>query len=377
MSNRGGEAPARITLSLHGGKVCPVTVGPGAIADLTGILREIGAFRLAVITDSNLETTHAASVAALARSSGAEAVVLAFPAGERSKTRATKESLEDRMIDAGLGRDAAVLAVGGGVAGDLAGFVAATYMRGIPFVHIPTSLIAMADAAIGGKTGVDTPRGKNLIGAFHQPAAVLADTRFLGTLPRRELTAGFAEMAKAGAVADAGLFRALEALAERLANGDVAAVEEALPAAVQVKASVVSADEKESGLRKILNFGHTVGHGIEADGGYAMAHGEAVSIGMIVEAEIGVRLGILAPEAAGRISALLRGMGLPVAPPEGTSPSRVWKASASDKKARGGRIEIVVPREIGEMARGERDFGIPIADEVALEAMEACWTPSR
>src|SRR5437867_650742 len=234
---------SRFEIPVAGGRVYPVVIGPGAISELPDRLRALPASRCALITDSNLEATHGASVSALLRSEGIEACLLSFEAGEVHKTRASKESLEDRMIAAGLGRDSAVVAVGGGVTGDLAGFVAATFMRGVPCFQVPTSLLAMTDASIGGKTAVDHPLGKNLIGAFHHPEAVIADTDFLRSLPPRELRTGLAEMIKAGVVADASLFDSIEAAARRLAAGDLVTLGALLPRAVAIKVRIVSADE--------------------------------------------------------------------------------------------------------------------------------------
>ena len=212
MTSPGGRAEfSRFEISLPGGRVCPVVVGSGAVAGAPDRLRNLSASRFAVITDSNLEATHGAAVTSLIRSAGFAVDLFAFPAGEINKTRASKASLEDRMIAAGFGRDSAVVAVGGGVTGDLAGFVAATFMRGVPYLQVPTSLLAMTDAAIGGKTAVDHPRGKNLIGAFHHPEAVIADTDFLESLSYLERRTGLAEMIKAGVVADAKLFDSIEA----------------------------------------------------------------------------------------------------------------------------------------------------------------------
>jgi 3-dehydroquinate synthase len=254
------------------------------------------------------------------------------------------------MIASGLSRDSVVLSLGGGVTCDLAGFVAATYMRGIPIVHAPTSLLAMADASIGGKTGVDHPAGKNLIGAFHHPSAVLADTRFLATLPAREYRTGLAEMIKAGIVADAGLFDLMEARAGDLAARDPGLIEELLPRAMAVKVSIVEKDDGESGLRKILNFGHTLGHALELESGYSLTHGEAISIGMVVEAAMAVRLGLLPSEAADRIGRLLERAGLPVRLPPESVPSRVVQLAVTDKKSRRGRVEFVLPAGIGAVA---------------------------
>jgi 3-dehydroquinate synthase len=337
-------------VALPTGRGCEIVVGSGASEEAPGLLRSLQVSRIAVIADASVASIHGVRIVSLLKSAGLDHVLLSFPPGERSKTRSTKEDLEDQMIASGLSRDAAVLSLGGGVTCDLAGFVAATYMRGIPIVHAPTSLLAMADASIGGKTGVDHPAGKNLIGAFHHPAAVLADTRFLATLPDREYRTGLAEMIKAGIVADAGLFDLMEARAGDLAARDPGLIEDLLPRAMSVKVSIVEKDDRESGLRKVLNFGHTLGHALELESGYSLAHGEAISIGMVVEAAMAVRLGLLPPEAADRIGRLLERAGLPVRLPPESVPSRVIQLAVTDKKSRRGRIEFVLPERVGAVA---------------------------
>ncbi len=371
MSRRGGEgAIARLAVRLPGGGSYPVVVGPGASREAPDHVAPLGVSRCAVVTDSNLESTHAARAAGSLRSAGLASDVIAFPAGEGHKTRATKESIEDRMIGLGMGRDTVLVAVGGGVTGDLGGFVAATYMRGIPFIQIPTSLLAMADASIGGKTGVDHPLGKNLIGAFHPPSAVLSDPDFLSTLPLSEFRAGLAEMVKAGVVADAELFAELEARAPAAARGDPGSVAAPLQRAVAAKVAVVSADERESALRKILNFGHTVGHALEVLSGFSLPHGEAISIGMVAESAMAVRLGLLDRPSARRIADLLDALGLPTALPRGTDPKAVMAAAGSDKKARSRRLEFALPEAVGKAYRAGGGYTTPVPEDVALAALE-------
>jgi len=336
-----------------GGASCPIIAGPGASREAPGHLAGLAVSRCVVVTDSNLVATHAAAMAARLRASGWPCEVVSFPAGEIHKTRATKESIEDRMLAAGCGQDTAVIAVGGGVTGDMAGFVAATYMRGIPFIQMPTSLLAMADAAIGGKTGVDHPLGKNLIGAYHEPAAVLADTGFLATLPLAEFRSGLAEMVKAGVVADEALFEEIEACAADLAAGIRAAVVGPLAKSIAVKAAVVSADARESSLRQILNFGHTIGHAVEMLSGWKLTHGEAVAIGMVVESSLAVKCGLMEAASARRLEQLIETLGLPVALPAGVEAKAVLAAAATDKKARGGALRFALPGGIGRMAISE------------------------
>jgi 3-dehydroquinate synthase len=269
------------------------------------------------------------------------------PDGERSKSLAQAGKLYDALLAAGADRGSAIVALGGGVVGDLAGFVAATLLRGVAVVQVPTSLLAMVDSSVGGKTGVNVPRGKNLVGAFHQPRLVWIDAATLRTLPPRQLRAGLAEVVKHAAIRDAGLFAALEAEGEGLL---AAAPERFVPLLARncaIKAAVVAADERETGLRMLLNFGHTLGHAVEALARYrGVLHGEAVAIGMAFAARRSEALGLAEPGTAARLVALLERLGLPTELP--AHPRRAYLAALSvDKKKRDARIRFVVLRAIG------------------------------
>jgi 3-dehydroquinate synthase len=268
--------------------------------------------------------------------------LLELPAGESAKTLAAVENSCQWMADAGHDRGAAVIGVGGGAATDHAGFAAAIYLRGVPFALVPTTLLAMVDASVGGKTGANLPAGKNLVGAFHQPRAVIASLGFLDTLPPRELTAGMAEIVRAALTADARLL----ALLERVAGQpiDAAMLVELIAAAVRMKAEVVAEDEREEGRRAILNFGHTVGHALEAHSGYALLHGEAVSLGMVAALMLGRARGITEPALLPRATALLARLGLPV-DVAGRVDARVLDRIGVDKKRRSDQLRFVfVPR---------------------------------
>ena len=352
-----------------------LTVGSGSVRRLAGWLSDarLGS-RLALVTDTTVGPLHAAPLLRRLAQAGLTCDSFVFDAGESSKTRGTKEKLEDAMIEAGLGRDSAVIALGGGVVTDLAGFLAATYHRGIPCVQVPTTLLAMVDASVGGKTGVDHPKGKNLIGAFHQPAAVFIDVDYLVSLPAREFRSGLAEIVKAGVIRDADLFRKLQADAARIAERDPESLAGIILRACEIKAEVVSSDEREADLRKILNFGHTVGHALESLSSYALTHGEAVAIGMVVEARMAVKAGLLAGGDAEAIGLLLQALGLPsspTGPARGLRPEAILETMRLDKKARGGAIEYAVPDAIGSMARGPSGFGIRLDDALALEVLGA------
>ena len=269
-----------------------------------------------------------------------ETIVL--PDGEAHKDWATLNLIFDGLLKLGADRKTVLYALGGGVIGDMTGYAAASYMRGVPFVQVPTTLLAQVDSSVGGKTGINHPLGKNMIGAFYQPAAVVADLDVLATLPPRELRAGLAEVIKYGPIADAGFLGWVEENVDALLACDAAALAHAVRRSCEIKAEVVGADEREAGLRAILNFGHTFGHAIEAGLGYGeWLHGEAVGCGMVLAAALSARLGLLPPADAGRIAALVRRAGLPVRPPAfGTA--RWLELMRLDKKAEAGEIRFVL-----------------------------------
>ena len=295
-------------------------------------------------------------------------VTLTFPAGEASKTRETWARLTDELLARGYGRDTGIVALGGGVAGDLAGFVAATYLRGVPCVQVPTTLLAMLDASVGGKTGVDTPEGKNLIGAFHPPVLVVSDPAALATLPEREFRAGMAEAVKHGLIADREYFRWLEREASALLAREPAALERLVRRSVEIKAEVVSGDEREAGRRAILNAGHTVAHAIERATSYGVPHGEAVAIGLVAECELAFRLGRAAPAVGERVAALFGRLGLPTRLPSPLDPGDLVQAMASDKKNRSARIRFALPSELGAMVEGE-GWTVAAGEEEIREAL--------
>ncbi len=340
-----------------------VRVGAGALATLADAW-PVGAGRAFVISDARVRTLHGARlVAALA---GRAAVVeLDFPPGEPSKTRAGADRLVDALLSARVERGDVVVALGGGVAMDLAGFSAATCLRGLRLVCVPTSLLAVVDASLGGKNGVDTPLGKNLVGTFHPPVAVIADTDLLRTLTPGAVREGVAEMIKAAVVGDAGLLDLLEAAAPAVARGEVPD-DAAIARAVAVKVAVVGRDPFERGERRVLNFGHTVAHGIEAASGFAVTHGQAVAIGLVVEARVAARAGFPAAEVE-RLARLVAASGLPVVPPCPFDAARPFLAS--DKKARGGEIRLALPRRPGQMEDAGGEWAVAVAPDV----LEAAW----
>ena len=347
-----------------------VQVGAGTLSSLAALLpRLCPAHRYAIITDDRVRGLYGERLVEVLTDAGLRIELFSFPEGEARKTREMWAALSDRMFATGIGRDAAIIALGGGVVGDLAGFVAATYMRGLPWVQVPTTLLAMIDASVGGKTGVDTPAGKNLIGAFHQPRLVLADPELLRTLAPEQLRAGMAEAVKHAAVADAEHFQWLLEHAAALLAGDAEMLAELVIHSVRIKAGVVMRDEKESGPRKILNFGHTIGHALELASGYKLLHGEAVAIGMVVEAEVGERMGITERGTAQRLREALTALKLPTEVLLGTDPEALLAATRLDKKARGGRPEYVLLERIGAVYRGEGKWAHGVEEEVVRECV--------
>jgi 3-dehydroquinate synthase len=295
---------------------------------------------------------------------GAAPLRLAFPRGEASKTRAQKEQLEDAMLRAAIDRQACIVAVGGGVVLDLAGFVAATYMRGIAHINVATTLLAQVDAAIGGKTGVNTAAGKNLIGAFHHPRAVLLDTGALDSLPDEEMRNGLAELIKHAVLCDEALFSAIERWAAPTAT--LRPPDEVVARSATIKAEIVAADPDERGKRHLLNFGHTVAHAIEHATEHATAHGHAVAIGMLVEARMAAAEGAFPADDVARLAALATALGLPTAPPCSFDAARPYLSL--DKKNRAGVLRCAIPERIGFCRDGRWTRAVETA------ALEQAWT---
>lgn len=298
---------------------------------------------IALITDSNVEPLHA-------RQLGEVACLVTIPAGEAHKTLATVQGIYDALLAAGIDRQATIVAVGGGVVGDVAGFVAATYMRGLNFVQCPTTLLAMVDASVGGKTGVDLPQGKNLVGAFKQPTAVLADITTLNTLPHVEFAAGMAEVIKHGLLGNPELFGKLETDNWRLDNqSPISSLQSLVSTAIEVKRSVVQEDPFENGRRATLNLGHTFGHAVEQVSGYRVRHGEGVAMGLVAAANLSARLGFCDPVLQKRIETALLAHELPVRIPATFEATAVYKAMFSDKKKAAGKLRFILLRDVGDV----------------------------
>lgn len=331
-----------------------VAIVPGGLADLGAWLASapvvrVGQKLLVVSNPTVFELYGKAAIAALS-TAGYQVETCLVPDGEQYKTLDSIQKIYDAALAQRLERGSAIVALGGGVIGDMAGFAAATWLRGIAVVQVPTTLLAMVDSSIGGKTGVNHPQGKNLIGAFHQPRFVLIDPTTLSTLPDREFRAGMAEVIKYGVIWDKTLFKALEAATiDRYSTLDPALLQTILSSSCQAKADVVAEDEKEAGLRAILNYGHTIGHAVESLTGYTeLVHGEAVAIGMVAAGQIAVRLGVWSAESAARQDRLIAKAGLPTQIPAGLDLAAIAATLKTDKKVQDGTVRFVLPKLIGE-----------------------------
>lgn len=323
-------------------------LGDRLVSDLqAGLLGN--AKNLALLTDSNVEPLYARPILARLKEAGFSAQLFSFPAGEPSKTRETKAALEDRMLAADFRRDCAVLNIGGGVVSDLGGFLAGTYARGVPFLNYSTTLLSAADASVGGKTAVDTPRATNLIGLFHQPKKVYIDVACWRTLPARQVSSGLAETIKHACLARPGYFDWLENHLPALLTLEREACQYIAEENCRVKYEVVMQDERETGLREILNLGHTVGRAIETQSGYRLLHGEAVSIGLAAQLKLARLLHTVTEEEERRVLALLRQAGLPVSIPAYIDREALLQKLYTDKKVRNGKLRFVVQRGIGSM----------------------------
>ena len=354
-----------------------ILAGPG-LMERAGdyLLPVLKRHRVAVVTDDNVAAHHLPRLAAGLEAAGIEFAPVTLPPGEATKSFHYLEDLLNRLLDAGLDRGGCILALGGGVIGDLAGFAAAILLRGIDYVQIPTTLLAQVDSAVGGKTAIDAPQGKNLVGAFHQPRLVLADTTSLATLPDRELRAGYAEVVKYGLIDRPDFFRWLEENGARVLAREDEALAHAIAVSCEAKADVVAADEREAGRRALLNLGHTFGHAFEAEAGFgdALLHGEAVSLGMALAFRMSVSLGLCRPEDLARMRAHLASADLPVDPP-GANASQTRREALiermrRDKKAEAGRIVLVLARGIGQ-AFVHRDVGEDALAALLDEALAA------
>lgn len=369
------DEPPSTTETVHlelGARSYDIVVGEGVLAQ-TGrrLAPGLESPRVVIITDANVAPHYLAGVAQALRGQGVACDEVVLSPGEQTKDFKHLEDLLERLLAANTERGTTLVALGGGVIGDIVGFAASILLRGVDYVQIPTTLLAQVDSAVGGKTGINSRQGKNLIGSFHQPRLVLADTDTLDTLPARELRAGYAEVLKYGLIRDAAFFAWLERHGAALLAGDRAARRHAVVTSCRAKAQIVAEDEREGGVRALLNFGHTFGHAFEAETGFAseLLHGEAVALGMALAFRLSTRLGLCPDDDRDRVIRHLAAAGLPTSP--AALAPRAWHADAllahmaRDKKVRDGKIRFVLARGIG------RAF---VADEVPTEAVRAVLT---
>ena len=357
----------RVDLPASSGVGYDVNIGEGLLQSVGEELVTLsGGAPWGVLVDANVGAHYGEPLAGALQRSDCLAATVHIPAGEATKRRAAVAAAQDQLINAGLRRDGWIAALGGGVTGDIAGFVAATLFRGLPYVQLPTTLLAMVDSSVGGKTGVDTVAGKNLIGAFHHPRAVYADVATLTTLPQAELSSGLAEVIKYGVILDADLFIELE---DGLLESCMALVPQALARivgrCVELKADVVADDEREAGRRRILNFGHTVGHAIEVASHYSLRHGEAIAVGMVAEARIAEACAGSPAALSGRIADLCERAGLPVQLPDSIDAEAVVAACAHDKKNLATAVRCALPAEIGVIYAADGAYAVEV-DEPTL-----------
>lgn len=375
-SDDSGGAPAarERTVDIFGSRV---RIAPWLLDAVGEVVADCApAHTVVVITDDQVAPLHVPAAVGSLRHflPHTRTLFRAIPAGEAHKTRESWGALTDWMLGERCGRDTTVVALGGGVVGDLAGFVAATFMRGVPFVQCPTSLLAMVDASVGGKVGVDTPAGKNLVGAFHQPHAVLVDPTVLQTLPPAHRRAGLAEIVKHGIIADAPYLNRAVVIGPALVDGSEIewqgpALADLIADSIEIKANVVRQDEREGGIRQILNFGHTVGHAIEAASDFTLLHGDAVAIGMVLESRLAERIGVAEAGTADAVRAALDAVALPTERPRQVTASALLELMRLDKKARAGRVIFALPSRVGAMAGVDTRYGIAVPETDVLAVL--------
>lgn len=363
-----------VSVPSDGGTEYEVVIGSRLLGEAAERLPSfIGTGPVFVVSDATVHALYGEALTAALGGAGVECVNLVMEAGESSKRRAVVASMQDTAIAAGADRDSRVIALGGGVPGDVGGYLAATLLRGIPWLQVPTSLLAMVDSSVGGKTGVDTAAGKNLVGAFWHPQVVLADVDTLSTLPDAELAAGLAEVIKYGATLEEQLFSDLE---DGLLESCLARVPEAVALVVErcvtIKAAVVAEDAREANRRQVLNFGHTVAHGIEVTADYTLRHGEAVAIGMVAEARLSAQLLPGTSDLAERIASLCARAGLPVVLPDGMSAEAVVEGARRDKKNRAGQPRCVLLQELGRVSQHEGNWSHPVTAQEIVLALRPC-----
>jgi shikimate kinase/3-dehydroquinate synthase len=353
-----------------GDRSYPITIGQSLLSDADLISRHVKGTRAAIVTNTTVGPLYLDKLSRALQEQGKQVTAIVLPDGEEEKNWASLMNVFDVLLAEKCDRKTTLVALGGGVIGDLTGFAAATYMRGVPFIQVPTTLLSQVDSSVGGKTGINHPLGKNMIGAFYQPQAVIADTATLTTLPARELSAGLAEVIKHGAIIDARFFDWIEANIGRLVARDAAALAYAIQRSCEIKADVVRQDEREGGLRAVLNFGHTFGHAIESGLGYGeWLHGEAVGCGMVMAADLSHRLGFIDALTKNRITSLVQAAGLPIVAPD-LGVQRWTELMQVDKKNEGGQIKFILIKPLGTPVI------MPVPQDVLLQTLHATSAPA-
>ncbi len=342
-----------------------IIIGKGLLSQVVKYIADSNYGRVAIITDTNVKKLYGKKFLSMLKDKKVLAELFSFNAGEASKTREVKEKLEDALTRSRFKRDSVVIALGGGVVGDLAGFVASTYMRGIPFIQVPTTLLAMVDSSIGGKTGVDTRYGKNLIGTFYQPKIVFIDVEVLKSLDRKEMLNGVVEMVKHGIISDKKYFLFMRDNIDRIYNLEEKILIEAIKRSCQIKKSVVERDEKESNVRKMLNLGHTIGHAIEKASEYKLSHGISVGMGLVVETKIAERLKMIHPVESRKIIDLIKKLGIKMNL-SGINVRDVVKNTFYDKKHTARKTNYVLPVEVGKVV-----IDVPVKEKIVFEVLQA------
>lgn len=369
IANASEKKPKKITCKLPAAQY-EIIIQSGILNNADFLVRHLGKLgaKYAIITDTHLKNLHGEKLQKLMMQSGLETLLFAFPAGEEHKNRAIKEELENRLFENKMGRDTCMIALGGGVVTDLGGFLAATYCRGVPLVMVPTSLLGMVDASIGGKNGVDVPYGKNLVGSIYQPKMVIIDPLTIQTLPVKEVRNGAVEMIKHGLIVDRTYFCFLDEKADQILSCDSNVLEKAIFESCLIKKTIVEQDETETGKRRLLNFGHTIGHALEHLTHYSITHGEAVAIGLLVESHLAVQLGYLRQEELDSIFKTLKKFGLPLKLPGHFSFEQLLGAMTLDKKSQKGTPRFVMIDAIGSAMPCDGAYCMPVEDRVLFNA---------
>ena len=361
------QQTSTITLQVDlGDRSYPISIGQGVLSDPALLTQHIVGKQVAVVTNTTVGPLYLDRMVSILEGAGKQVNTIVLPDGEEEKNWASLMQVFNALLERKCDRKTTLIALGGGVIGDLTGFAAATYMRGVPFIQVPTTLLAQVDSSVGGKTGINHPLGKNMIGAFYQPQAVIADTTTLNTLPDRELSAGLAEVIKHGAIIDPVFFDWIEANIAKLVGRNAEALAYAIQRSCEIKADVVRQDEREGGLRAILNFGHTFGHAIEAGLGYGeWLHGEAVGCGMVMAADLSRRLGFINAGTQERLKDLVKAAGLPVRAPD-LGVERWLELMQVDKKNEGGQIKFIILKPLGTSVI------MPVPQDALVATLKAC-----